>query len=572
VKKVTGKYVQAELGGSFLLNAGICGFLKFLKYNHAEEGTDYEVDGQCIRVNEKFLKEKNIGLMYINTMAEAFEEETKYHRLLCSVKEKKNISLEELDDKQKKAVQDAYNNFADMLLKSSYKNAYEMMRGQELEAGFDLEYMKTLKKSKDLKDKQKYANEIIEVIDQEKVKNILIYTELLYGIFKLFFNENSMSKKILCLCDAKKRYEDTYYANFIEPLLGEMDVADKKKTTRCIECFGMAYNKKAFTFMVDSTDDVNRKKSAYWNYKPDAYVCPVCAFMYSFVPLGFVYMGGDAIFINANVSVESLFRTMEEYRRKKEEAEQEEKGNKGKDTVKKRLFRTLISEKIGALYEQKSNIQVIMRSEKTSHFRFDVIDKNLVQKLNDGKKYLMHLEKKYLKIETKDGKIKWISVYDMAFDCITGHRSFYGMIDTLIKRELDLERNFNYIMNIIYLQNIFYGGVEMEVLNKKVDAAFMAGKALRHSILGSDANGMAAEDDNRLRGIVYRLVNLASVGDCPQYLDSVIRMYAGYNLTIPAVFKDCYKSEEMFKAIAHGFILGLKYVKADVVKEEKKDE
>ena len=60
---------------------------------------------------------------------------------------------------------------------------------------------------------------------------------------------------------------------------------------------------------------------------------------------------------------------------------------------------------------------------------------------------------------------------------------------------------------------------------------------------------------------MYRLINLASVGDISQFMDTILRTYSGYGLTIPDIFKDCYQSEETFKAIAHGYILGLKYVK-----------
>ncbi len=101
----------------------------------------------------------------------------------------------------------------------------------------------------------------------------------------------------------------------------------------------------------------------------------------------------------------------------------------------------------------------------------------------------------------------------------------------------------------------------MDNLNKKIDAAFMAGYDLRKNILGNNADSPNGEDDNSIRGFVYRLVNLSSVGDTSQFIDTVIRMYSGFGLTIPSVFKECYKSEEMFKAIAHGFILGLKHVK-----------
>ena len=59
--------------------------------------------------------------------------------------------------------------------------------------------------------------------------------------------------------------------------------------------------------MLDVGDDLERKTSAFWNCKVDAYLCPVCAFLYSLVPLGFVKMeNGDFLFVNANTDVSSL--------------------------------------------------------------------------------------------------------------------------------------------------------------------------------------------------------------------------------------------------------------------------
>lgn len=555
-----GKYIETKLGSSFLLNAGICGFIKFLKHNRAEEGMDYEIDGQFIRVSEQFFRKNDIGLLYIDTVADIFEKNTKYYRICQAVKVNEDVAFSTLDEKQQKVIKDTYDAFADMLLKASYISAYEGMKEYKLEKYLGRKDADHLKKCKDLEEKRKCANEIIGILEQKRVKNTLIYTELLYGIYKLFFNENPTSKKIPCLCEAGKPYEKTYHSNFVDSLLNELEIETKKKNTRCIECLEETYNKKPFSFMVDSTDDVAKKKSAYWNCKPDAYVCPTCAFLYSFVPLGFAFLGEEAVFINENSNIISMYRMMECYR---------EIGVIEKDTVRKRLFRTLTTEKIHALHKRMSNIQVVIRSKNYSHFKFDVIDKNIVEKLYLGRDYFGKLEKVNINLGTAD-KSNWISVYDSVFDCITSHNSLYRLIDIIVKNEISAERDFTYVENIVKLQNIFYGGVKMDELNKKVDAAFMAGKKLREAILGkNDAKKESMEDDNRLRSIVYRLVNLATVGDCSQYVDSVIRIYAGFNLTIPSVFKECYKSEEMFQAIAHGFILGLKYVKYE---EEKKND
>ncbi len=544
--------VNVSLGGSFMLNAGICGFIRFLEHNNAAEGTDYEINGQTLSINPDYIRKSDIPALYVKTMAEIFEPSTKFYRVINErfEIEKLNNDLENADEKQKKRLNELYKNFSDLMLKASYVSLYKQLPEYENITPVTKEMAEAFKKTSDLNEKFEKYKEITGLLSQEKLKNLLIYTELIYTTFKLFFNENPQSKKITCLCDSRK-YETTFEQGFVAPFLEETEIEDKKKTSCCIECLnGMsAKHKRAFSFLVDTTDDLNRKKSYYWQCKPDAYVCPVCGLMYAFIPLGFAIMGTDAVFINSNSSIESLCKIMNTQREKTDDD-----SNK---SIRRRIMRTFTSEKIDALNKTTGNIQVIIRSPEISHFKFDVIDKALISGLNKGKKYLSMLEKRWI---SADGQ-SFVSVYDMVFDRILGHLSLYPVIDKVLKLEIDKSSSINYLKGILRLEIIFNGGKQMDELNKKVDAAFQSGKALRRSILGKDADIETAEDDNRLRGFVYRLVNLASVGDCPQFIDTVIRIYAGFNLTIPPVFKDCYKSEQMFKAIAHGFILGLKYVK-----------
>ena len=556
--------IKIELGSSFFLNAGICGLLTFLEKNYADEGIDYEIDDQCVYLSVDYLKENDIPQMYINTMANCLGESTKFYRLINIDKGYidsiyKN-DIENIPKEQEKKLNEHYKAFIDKMLSSSYKSAYKLMENMDDIQPVTEELITDLKKCNDLTEKYNKYIKIINLLEQPEVKNMLIYTELIYTQLKLFFVENSQSKKITCLCKSDQLYEDTYRDNFINPLLNELDIEEKKKTSDCIECRNMtsAKGKKPFTFLCDTADDVNRKKNYYWNCKVDAFVCPVCAFVYSFIPLGFALVGSEAVFINNNSSVQSLVKVMNTCKAK---------GEDDNNSVRHKILRTLTAEKIDMLNNVTSNVQVIMNSSNFSHFKFDVIDKNLVLNLQKGKKYLSYLENKWVAFDDKNLN----SVYDMVLDYIYDRRDLYFLLDKLIKAELKKDRTLNYLKGLLRLAVIFNGGANMDDLNKKVDYAFLAGNDLRKAVLGEKANGTENEDDNKLRGLVYRLVNLSSVGDREQFMDTIIRFYSGFGLTIPPIFKDCYTSDEMFKAISHGFVLGLKYVPYKKQNNNKED-
>lgn len=556
-----------------MLNAGICGFIRFMEHNNAEKGKDYDYQGQSLFIDIDYLKNNDISEMYISTMSEIFEENTKHFRTLNEkheIDKLNSIGIDNLDDKQKKHITELYKNFADLLIKKSYLSVYEMLSDVDNITPINKDIIEDLKKESDLSVKHEKYNNIYQIINQKKLKDFLIYTELIYTSLKFFFSENPQSKKIPCLYEGNQKFTDTFEKNFIFPLLEEIEIPQKKKSSICIECMGnmSASKKKAFSFLNDTTDDVNRKKSYYWFCKPDAYVCPLCNFIYAFIPLGFAFIGSEAVFINSNSTIETLIKIMSAQHEKISET----------SNLSVRIMRTFTEEKIDALEKTNSNIQIILRSSNFSHFVFDVIDKDMIKKFKQGSKELSKLECKKVIFKSYDsnsnGK-RILSVYDTVLDMILNKHTLYPFIDKILKNEIDKSNNIEYIQDIIYLEIIFNGGTKMDELKPKVDFAFMSGKALREKILGketakSSENGAEA-DDNRLRGLVYRLVNLTAVGDCSQFIDTVIRIYAGYSLTIPAIFKDCYKSDEMFKAISHGFILGLKYAAYEKNNDKQED-
>ena len=58
--------------------------------------------------------------------------------------------------------------------------------------------------------------------------------------------------------------------------------------------------------MKEMADDLTRKRSAFWNCQVDAFLCPVCAFVYALSPLGFQMYANKFVFMNLNENISVL--------------------------------------------------------------------------------------------------------------------------------------------------------------------------------------------------------------------------------------------------------------------------
>ena len=112
----------------------------------------------------------------------------------------------------------------------------------------------------------------------------------------------------------------------------------------------------------------------------------------------------------------------------------------------------------------------------------------------------------------------------------------------------------------------------MEDIKKYASWSYSEGIKLRARLLEGEFVKIP-EDSEKIRGITYRLLNLVSVNDKTQFIDSVLRLYSSINWTVPAVFAQCYgASDELFAAVGHSFVLGLKYMNRSANKEEDSNE
>lgn len=556
-------YIEIELGSSFLLNAGILGFLKLLEYDKAEDF--YEINGQVLRVEKQYFLERDLAQLFVETMVNNFRKQTRFEELLskrdylCKLYEKPELDKDTLEK-----INDIYSNFIKMIEKNSFKAGYIILDEYHGLPTIDNDMIAAIKKEKDLELKKDLYLNLWQILEQPKVSEILIFKELMYNKINMFYENISFYLSANLKTDIAKCYRK----DFIEPILAEI-TGKRTGKKRCIECSNLATTTRAISYMLDTTDDVNRKKSYYWNLVPDAFVCPICAFLYTLVPLGFEFYGGDAVFINNNYDIETMKKFMSTYRDKAAEKDD-------KKSLKSKLYRGFTEEKAEIISKKIDNLQIVFKNRNGTHYQLNIIDMDTVAKLHQGAKYLAPLEHRYLQLRPKE----YLNVYDEVMDNILYRRSQDKLMEKLLKLELKSGNNTNYLYNLLGIQIIFKGGNHMDTSNKKVDIvselrdkariASSCGKAMRNILAGDVGE---KDKDNKLRGFVYKLLNDISVGNVNRFLDSITRVYSGKGLPIPGIFLNCYDSNEVFKAIGYGYILGLKYVKYEAKnKEDVRDE
>ena len=547
------EYIVIEAGSSFLLNAGICGFIKMLDYVDAEKGEDYIIEKQQLKVKKEVFLQKDLANLYVKTMVKKLGEQTKYHTILGKKNDVerlvKKAEKEELTKEDSEKLKDLYKEMVDMLEKTSFLSGYEIIQQITDVTSITVDKIKALKKS-EIKEKYPIYLEICELLEKPEVKEVLIMKELMYSKINLFYDNISFFLNT----NLKKNITECYRTDFITPLLEEIQ-NEKKGKKRCIECLSYASKVRASSFMAETTDDVNRKKAHYWNQKADAYICPLCAFLYTLIPLGFQFCGRAAVFINENGNISNMVRMMDAFDYKKEELED-------KASLKSKIFRTFTTEAMKMTEKTLDNIQVIVRMGGKDYYEMSVISPEIVrgfrrthefkEKNKKQKDDFEILEKRYIKTE-KD----YISVYDKVLECILEKRHLYSLMDQLFFYEMKENKSTDYIWNILKLEIYFKGGEE-----KQMDSLYKLAKRARHygnEMRNELTKGIMEKDkENVLRGFVYKLNNAVSTRDLDMFMDTIIRVYSSNGFSIPSVILECYRDDTAFQTVARGYILGLK--------------
>ena len=545
--------------GDFLKNAGIVGFRYMLESAEAKENVDFGIteDGQGLWLDMNFALIADWTDMYFKACVQYFGPSTVYQGVLDRIERcldkiqtgKWNPGKEEKEDLKF---------ISDKLLSNSYQAGFENIKN-----GIDMpEVYQTLKKDK-LNDKletEKLEERLIELekfLQYPKCRETFIMKSVVYTYINRFWS----GKCFLLRANAKKYMRELFEKDFSEPFRKYLEADHKKAKDLCIDC-GMPIGpkeKNSIAFMNEVGDDFTRKRSAFWDCKADAFLCPGCTFVYALSPLGFRLFANKFVFVNLNNNIRALLESNSKIDKDSANSEKAE-GEKYSQWFAKTI-NILLKEKM----QEISNIQVILRGIRAEdRYLLGIVHKSMLDiiKVSSVSKALQLLGKfPYVKIRNE-----FVNAHETAVINLLQYRNQYQLLNQLLKAAIE-DDAFNFYANWIYeiqLQSEIIYFIEEE--KRKEIAMYTSmkrsGSDLRKAIMVS--KGESSGDC--LRGIEYQLLNALSVRNVDKFMDVVLRLYSSYGsqknekgqqLLVPTGLVQMLGDQEKFTRYGYAFVMGL---------------
>ena len=545
--------------GDFLKNAGIVGFRYMLESAEAKENVDFGIteDGQGLWLDMNFALIADWTDMYFKACVQYFGPSTVYQGVLDRIERcldkiqtgKWNPGKEEKEDLKF---------ISDKLLSNSYQAGFDNIKN-----GIDMpEVYQTLKKDK-LNDKletEKLEERLIELekfLQHPKCRETFIMKSVVYTYINRFWS----GKCFLLRANAKKDMRELFEKDFSEPFRKYLEADYKKVKDLCIDC-GMPIGpkeKNSIAFMNEVGDDFTRKRSAFWDCKADAFLCPGCTFVYALSPLGFRLFANKFVFVNLNNNIRALLESNSKTDKDSANSEKAE-GEKYSQWFAKTI-NILLKEKM----QEISNIQVILRGIRAEdRYLLGIVHKSMLDiiKVSSVSKALQLLGKfPYVKIRNE-----FVNVHETAVINLLQYRNQYQLLNQLLKAAIE-DDAFNFYANWIYeiqLQSEIIYFIEEE--KRKEIAMYTSmkrsGSDLRKAIMVS--KGESSGDC--LRGIEYQLLNALSVRNVDKFMDVVLRLYSSYGsqknekgqqLLVPTGLVQMLGDQEKFTRYGYAFVMGL---------------
>ena len=554
--------------GDFLKNAGIVGMKYLLDISEAEEDSDYGItsDEQGIWLDRDFALQADWTDLYFNACVKYFGKNTVYQgvldrieRCLTKIRENKwNPGREEKDDLKF---------ITEKLLSNSYQNGFNIIKEKVEKPEVYLE----LKKNK-LSDKfesdvlRKRLEELQQFLTQPLCRETFIMKSVVYTYINRFWD----GKCFLLRANAKKDMWELFEKDFSEPFRSYLKADHKKAKDLCIDC-GESMNTKekvSIAFMNEIGDDFTRKRSAFWNCKADAFLCPACAFVYALSPLGFRLFANKFVFVNINNNINALIDANSKSRKSSMDGEKKENER----------FSAWFAESINILLKEKlqgfSNIQVILRGVKAEDKYFlSIVNKRMLKTISrPSVATALQWLAKSPNIKIKN---EFLNVHEAVIANLFQQRNQYQLLNRLLRESIENE-SFSFYVNCIYEIQLWYGMVDKDEKRKEIimNCGIMkkSGADLRKVIM--QAKGTSSGDC--LRGTVYQLLNALYVNNVWRFLDIVLRLYNSYGsrknengpeLLIPTGMVEVLEDKGKFRDYGYAFIIGL-----DGCYEGKKEE
>lgn len=541
------EYLEIQIGSSSYKNAGIVGLIYLLQNSGAEEGKDYIIERYYLKVNKEYLNNMNLSDAYTKAFITKNKSSSEIQVILNGIEKLKAL------DNESKDFDETYTK-----LKSRIKERFKGRYNKPL-AFLECDDI-TSKKAQELRNviEKISTSKIYDEIEFESLRNLClddkIYEFLSFADAKLLISAFWKNKSFMNSQKYKDNHQELFKEDFEKPLKKYVNEEFNAGKKRCVECNNFTKDYNLDIGFIDAVRDSKRKKSFFWDQIEDSIVCPVCALLYTLMPIGFVKAGQDYLFVNSNSSIQDLVEANRKIDSLGEDSE----------TLKSYLFKriSLLTTRAHTIY---NSIQIDTRTYDGKEYTMKqiIIDSNLVKLFSICKTQFERLYSKSIK--TSSGS--WYSVYDNVIDHLLNKNSLYGMIDYLYNEMLRAERKPTYLLDILTIEinrRNLNKGVYMKDTNKLVnirDKAYYHGKKMRESLIKSKGIIRDTADlDNALRSRIYTLSDAVRSNDGMAFVDILINMYTSLGEQIPKLLLESIvdSDKDAFGVYGRAFIIGLK--------------
>lgn len=550
--------------GDFQKNAGIVGFKYMLDVAEAKEEIDFGIsdDAQSLWISEDFAKTADWTDMYFKACVKYFGPFTAYQGVLDKIQ----ICLEKIENnnwKPGKEEKEDLKFINDKLLSNSYQNGFETIKEsiESAEVYLNLKKNKLNSKLEQYELKQRLI-ELKEFLIQSKCRETFIMKSAIYAYIKCFWS----GKSFLYKGNAKKDMRLVFEKDFSDPFREYLESNHKNTKEICVDCGAPIYGKKEkipITFVNETGDDFgnNRKRSAFWECKVDAFLCPICSFVYALSPLGFRLFTDKFIFVNINSNVRLLLASNKKVGKSVMEGEKKE--NQKYSQWFAQTINILLKEKM----QELTNIQIIIRGVNAEEEKY-IFYKPPRSTLKIISKPEVARAIEWLgKVPKAEVGNEVINIHENVIMNLFYQHNQYLLLNSLMRNVIDDQKLNLYIYWIFKIQ--LWSELIFEKDREKRKGNIMdckiltrCGSELRKAIMESKGDTTGES----LRGINYQLLTALSVNNVGKFMDIVLRLYGVYgtekdenekSLLIPKALIEILNDKEKAQIYGHAFVAGL---------------
>lgn len=540
--------------GDWLKNAALLGFWQVLETKAKSSTNEIKVKPNYIEFDSELLS--NFEESYFKILIDKNEKTISWYKIISYENALKNFDIEVMTEKDLEIFNKILDFIKTKIKSNSYKSGYLLLEGSD----FILENEKKLKMIKLKKNESpiNYKKEFLEVkerlqniinyMKKPEVKRIIAAKNVIYEIIQPFWSNVSF------LLTTKSNFNmyELYKSDFIAPLINYEKEDKEKAKYSCFTCDNKIVKlgkPNAFDLTwLNMGVDMSRKSSHFWNFKGDAYICPLCNLVYSCLPLGFNILKGKGLFINNNQSLIKLKQSNViegSYSEDIKEIEQMSYFN---------ILKSMEQQKIDNIDKEFENIQVIKIDGNNSlrPYSFNILSKKIMKIIFYNRKRLESLIKVNVKVTEK----YYINLYNEVIRDIYDGKNLFDLIGKLFTLKLSK----GYIYTIIKINNDILSSNSKKYISNSKGECFI----MKENLNKIKEYGFVLKEkykfknsESKINGISYKLLNAIKTKDTGRFMDTIINSYMYIGNPVPSVFIDSMKSENSLQTVGYAFLVGL---------------